>query len=84
MEIDFAGRFVENKMGNAPVAQRIRASASGAEGRRFESSQARQTSYLAAYGSGQYSSPSIALKELTANASFCFTIGLIFLSFFSS
>jgi hypothetical protein len=70
---------MENKKKvNAPVAQRIRASASGAEGRRFESSQARQTSYLAGYGSGQDSSLSFALKELTPNASFCFTIGLNF------
>jgi hypothetical protein len=69
---------VENKMVNAPVAQRIRASASGAEGRRFESSQARQTFYLSGYGSGQYSFLSIAPKELTANASFCFTIRLKF------
>jgi hypothetical protein len=32
---------VKDKYGGAPVAQWIRASASGAEGRRFESSQAR-------------------------------------------
>ena len=31
---------------NAPVAQLDRASASGAEGRRFESSQARQTDFV--------------------------------------
>jgi hypothetical protein len=77
-EIDFAGRFMENKVVKAPVAQRIRASASGAEGRRFESSQARQTSYLVGYGSGQNSFLRIAQRELTGNASFCFTIELNF------